>query len=81
MIFLSKIRAWLYGMISEFSAWKYRTLYHMEIGEGTQISRKAKLDTGANPKGIHIGSYVRITGGGQFYSLMMHVGKRKAIYI
>lgn len=63
MIFLSKVRGWLYGRVSKFSVWKYRTLYHMDIGEGTRISRKAKLDTGVNPKGIHIGKYVRITGG------------------
>ena len=66
MIFLSKVRGWLYGRAREFSVWKYRTLYHMDIGEGTRISRKAKLDTGVNPKGIHIGKYVSITGGGSF---------------
>ena len=35
----------------------------MDLGEGVKISRKAKLDTSINPKGIHIGEYTRITGG------------------
>lgn len=35
----------------------------MDIGEGTLISRKATLDRGINPKGIHIGNYTRLTGG------------------
>ena len=41
----------------------YKTLYKIEIGEGTCISRKATLDKGINPKGIHIGRFTRITGG------------------
>lgn len=35
MLILSKVRTLFYGIICEFSVWKYRTLYHMEIGEGT----------------------------------------------
>lgn len=38
-------------------------LYGMDIGEGTVISRRAQLDRGINPKGIHIGEYTRVTGG------------------
>lgn len=34
----------------------------MHIGEGTIISRRARLDRGVNPKGIHIGEYTFITG-------------------
>ena len=63
MFFLSKARVWLYRKVCRFFTWKYRTFYKMDIGEGTTISRKAKLDTGVNPKGIHIGKYVCITGG------------------
>lgn len=63
MNILSKGRVWLYSKLVRFVAWKYRRLYGMDIGEGTRISRKAKLDVGANPKGVHIGSYSRIAGG------------------
>lgn len=35
----------------------------MQIGEGVLISRRAQLDRGINPKGIHIGSDTRVTGG------------------
>lgn len=63
MNLLSKGRIWLYGRLVKFYAWKYRVLYGMDIGEGTVISRKASLDRGINPKGIHIGCYTRITGG------------------
>jgi len=32
----------------------------MDIGEGVQISRKAELDRGIYPRGVHIGDYTRI---------------------
>ena len=63
---LSKGRVWLYGKLVRFYAWKYRVLYGMDIGEGALISRRAALDRGINPKGVHIGKYTRITGGGTF---------------
>lgn len=62
-MFLSKLRLLLYGPISNFIAWKYRFLYKMDIGEGTKISRLAKLDRANNPNGIHIGKNCIITGG------------------
>lgn len=63
MNILSKGRIWLYKKVVRFYAWKYRVLYGMDIGEGTVISRKATIDRGTNPKGIHIGKYTRVTGG------------------
>ena len=60
---ISKIRVWLYNISVKFIPWMYKTLYKIEIGEGTCISRKATLDKGINPKGIHIGRFTRITGG------------------
>lgn len=63
MIILSKVRVWLYRKLIYLQAWKYRKLYGMDIGEGTRISRKTKLDTGANPQGVHIGKYSWLTGG------------------
>ena len=46
-----------------FYPWVYRKFYGMDIGGGTLISRRAGIDRGVNPKGIHIGSYTRVTGG------------------
>lgn len=63
-MFLSKCRVWLYNKLVMFYPWMYRTFYKMDIGEGTLISRKAGLDRGINPRGIHIGSFTRVTGGG-----------------
>lgn len=66
MNILSESRIWLYRRLVRFNAWKLRTLYGMDIGAGVLISRKASIDRGINPKGIHIGNYTRITGGGNF---------------
>lgn len=63
MNILSKGRVFLYRKLVRFYAWKYKTLYGMHIGNGTVISRRAQLDRGINPKGVHIGDYTRITGG------------------
>ena len=57
---LSKGRIWLYGILVRFHSWRYRKLYGMDIGKGVQISRKAELDRGINPRGVHIGDYTRI---------------------
>lgn len=76
MNLLSKGRVWLYRKLVRYHAWKYRVLYGMDIGEGTVISRKATLDRGINPKGIHIGKYTRLTGG---VILLAHDACRKII--
>ena len=60
---LSKLRIWLYECLVNFYPWMYRNIYGMEIGKGTNISRKSRIDRGINPKGIHIGANTRITGG------------------
>ena len=60
---LSRCRVWIYKILIIYNIWIYRTLYGMEIGEGTAISRKASLDKSINPKGIHIGRNTRIVGG------------------
>lgn len=63
MSILSKCRIWLYNRLVNFYPWIYRNLYGMDIGKGTLISRKAIIDRGINPRGVHIGEYVRVTGG------------------
>lgn len=60
---LSQCRVWIYEILIKYHAWKYRSLYGMEIGEGAAISRKASLDKSINPMGIHIGKKTRLTGG------------------
>lgn len=64
MNILSKSRIWLYNKLVAFYPWVYRNLYGMSIGKGTLISRKAIIDRGVNPRGVHIADYVRVTGGG-----------------
>lgn len=64
---IQKILRWLrervYLFLREFMAWKYRTIYGMDIGENTGINRKAKLDTNIYPQGIHIGKNCNILAG------------------
>lgn len=63
MNILSKSRIWLYNKLVAFYPWVYRNLYGMSIEKGTLISRKAIIDRGVNPRGVHIADYVRVTGG------------------
>lgn len=60
MNILSKIRCYLYPKITLFQAWKYRTVYGMDIGKNVIINRRVSLDRARNPKGIHIGSNTQI---------------------
>ena len=60
---LKLIRTQLYLSLRSLMAWKYRTLYRMDIGRNTGINRKAKLDKNVYPEGIHIGNNCNILGG------------------
>ena len=66
----ARVKVYLFFRL--FTAWKYRTIYHMDIGRNTGINRKAKLDKNIYPEGIHIGDNCNILGG-QSSCLMMHV--------
>ncbi len=44
MSLLSKCRFLLYNMHVKYQTWKFRTLYGMDMGEGTIISRKADFE-------------------------------------
>lgn len=60
---LSKIRTFLFRtVILRITRFYYVDLYGMNIGEGSRISRGARLDK-TNPKGIHIGRYTAVTSG------------------
>lgn len=60
MSLFSGLRIWMYNQSVALKAWWYRNAYGMDIGRGVQISRKAELDRGINPRGVHIGDYTRI---------------------
>lgn len=62
---LSRLRVSIYNRLVQMVAWKYRFFYKMDIGEGTVISWRARLERNINPQGIHIGAYTRLTGGGK----------------
>lgn len=53
---IKKLRVKAYHLLRTFTAWKYRTIYHMDIGRNTGINRKAKLDKNIYPEGIRIGN-------------------------
>lgn len=57
----ARVKVYLFFRL--FTAWKYRTIYHMDIGRNTGINRKAKLDKNIYPEGIHIGDNCNILGG------------------
>ena len=59
-----------YNFFRSFTAWKYRRMYHMDIGRNTGINRRARLDKNVYPEGIHIGDNCNILGG-QLFCLMM----------
>ncbi len=60
VVLLKRMRVKTYEFLRIFVAWKYRTLYHMDIGQNTGINRKAKLDKNVYPEGIHIGNNCNI---------------------
>lgn len=60
VVLLKWLRVRAYEFLRLFVAWKYRTLYHMDIGKNTGINRKAKLDRNVYPQGIHIGDNCNI---------------------
>lgn len=60
---ISKVRNFLFRKgVVKFTLWWYRSVYGMDIGDHTRISRGVRLDR-TNPQGIKIGKYTAITGG------------------
>jgi acetyltransferase-like isoleucine patch superfamily enzyme len=60
---IAKIRNFVFRKgVVKFTLWWYRSVYGMDIGEHTRISRGVKLDR-TNPQGIHIGEYTALTKG------------------
>ena len=73
-----KIKVFLFkNVVNKWNAFKLRSLRGVEVGRGCNINRKAKLD-GINPKGIHLGDYVRIS---QNALVLAHDHYRNGAYV
>lgn len=60
---IAKIRNFVFRKgVTRFTLWWFRSVYKMDIGDHTRISRGVRLDR-TNPKGIHIGEYTALTKG------------------
>jgi len=57
---LARIRMRVRDVLVEWYCTYLRRFWGMDIGEGSRISLKARLDF-ANPKGVHIGRYTGIS--------------------
>lgn len=76
--FKQKVKVFLFkNVVNKWNAFKLRTIRGVEVGEGCNINRKAKID-GINPKGIHLGDYVRIS---QNALVLAHDGYRDGAYV
>lgn len=72
-----KVKIFLFVTVNKITAFKLRYLRGVDIGYGCNVNRKAKID-GINPKGIHIGDYVRIS---QNALVLAHDGYRDGSYL
>ena len=53
--FISEMRRRLWFVTVNFTNWKLKKVFGMDIGNDVRINRRAHLDKNINPKGIHIG--------------------------
>lgn len=56
----TRIRSGLNPLARGLRRWWLRSVWGMDIGEGTEVSYSARLDK-TNPRGIHIGDYTAVT--------------------
>lgn len=61
MSIISKLRGKLYDWSVKIYPFILRTIYKINIGEGTVIARNARLDQTVNPRGVYIGRDTFIT--------------------
>lgn len=59
---ISRLRVLMYNVLVKIHPFILRRVYRMDIGKNVILSRRARLDRGINPKGIHIGDNSWITG-------------------
>lgn len=70
--FKQKVKIFLFRRINKLNAFYLRNIRGVDLGEHCNINRKAKID-GINPKGVHIGNYVRVS---QNALILAHDGYR-----
>ena len=74
--FRQNVKRFLFHRVNNINAFFLR-LRGVELGEHCNINRKSKID-GVNPKGVHIGDYVRIS---QNALILAHDGYRDGAYV
>ena len=72
-----KIIVLLFLSVNKMNAFYLRKIRGCDVGIMCNINRKAKID-GVNPKGVHIGDYVRIS---QNALILAHDDYRKGAYL
>lgn len=72
-----KIKFFLFLSVNKMNAFYLRKIRGCDVGIMCNINRKAKID-GVNPKGVHIGDYVRIS---QNALILAHDGYRNGAYL
>jgi len=75
--FKQKVKIFLFLRINKLNAFYLRKIRGVDLGEHCNINRKAKID-GINPKGVHIGNYVRVS---QNALILAHDGYRDGAYL
>ncbi|KXT55471.1 acyltransferase [Bacteroides intestinalis] len=75
--FKQKIKVSMFKTVNRINSFYLRNIRGVKIGNGCNINRKAKID-GVNPKGVHLGNYVRIS---QNALVLAHDGYRDGAYL
>lgn len=58
--FRKRLKVFIFLRVNKLNAFYLRRIRGVDLGENCNINRKAKID-GVNPRGVHIGNYVRIS--------------------
>ena len=77
---MTRLRDWLHDRVVTLYSQYLNRVWRMDIGEGTAISLKAKLDK-TNPRGIHIGKYTVVTFGAAILTHDHVNGVNRDVYI
>lgn len=72
-----KIKVTIFKSVNKCTAFYLRKIRGVDVGVGCNINRKSKID-GVNPKGIHLGDYVRIS---QNALILAHDGYHDGAYM
>lgn len=75
--FKQKIKVFLFLVVNRFYAFYLRKFRGVDLGRMCNINRKSKID-GVNPKGVHIGDFVRIS---QNALVLAHDAYRDGAYL